>query len=477
MNVSWSLLFTIALQIATGLRALTRPGRTPASRAAWLLLVAALPVVGAITYFLFGDARIGSKKARRMAEAAEALHDSRDADPAHLDAAAVPRAYRPPFARAASVNGFSPVGGNTASLPEDENAAIDALVSDIDGARDHVHIVFYIWLLDDNGSRVLDAVERASDRGVTCRVLIDGMGSSGLARSDRWADLSGKGVKTGITFPLRWLPLDMLLSRVDVRNHRKIVVIDGTVTWVGSQNCADPEFAPKKRYGPWYDTFLRVEGPVARQCQHLFAVDWMTHCGEDISPLLDAPIPADRDGFTAVAAGTGPSVDSHATPDLFAMMLETAEDEAIVTTPYFVPDETLHRALMAAALRGVKTTLILPERCDSFFVNRASRSFYLELLQAGVRIREFRKGMLHAKTVTVDGRASCIGSANMDRRSFELNYENNLYLISEHVTAAIRDRQHRYASDSREITCAEVEGWSWLRRAANNLFATMAPLL
>ncbi len=473
MTLSFGILIHLLLQTLTGLRALTRRGRQPASRAAWLLLVVALPGIGILLYLLFGETNIGARTGRRMEEATKLLGRPRDVA---MPDAAVPAQFAQVFRRAGVVNGFHSVAGNRATLTPDENAAIAALIADIDAARNHVHLLFYIWLQDGNGSAVLDAVERAASRGVTCRVLIDGLGSRTLARSARWRSLRDKGVQTAITFKMRWLLLHVFYGRVDLRNHRKIAVIDGKTAYCGSQNCADPEFRVKARYAPWVDILLRLEGPVAGQLQHLFAIDWMTHAGEDISAVLDETAPGDG-GCPAIAVGTGPSIDSRAVSDLFAMMLAAAEREAVITTPYFVPDETLLRAIHAAAVRGVSVTLILPARNDSFFVARASRSYFSELVGCGVCLAEFEGGLLHAKTMTVDGRAACIGSANMDRRSFELNYENNVYLVSEEVTAAIRARQQAYLDRSRILTRAEAEEERVLPRALNNLFATMGPLL
>ncbi|WP_347310624.1 cardiolipin synthase [Defluviimonas sp. SAOS-178_SWC] len=474
MTLSFGVLAHITLQVITAARALSRRDRQPASRAAWLLLIAALPFVGIVFYFLFGETKIGGRTAQRMANATRRLGHLRGGKTSEAE---IPAQFRQVFRRAVAVNGFRPLAGNTASLPPDENAEIAALIADIDAARDHVHLLFYIWLEDGNGLRVLDAVERAAARGVTCRLLIDGLGSRRMARSARWRRLGETGVKTAITFKMRWLLFHIFFARIDLRNHRKIAVIDGRTGYCGSQNCADPEFRVKAKYAPWIDTFLRIEGPVVGQLQHIFAIDWMTHGQEDISAMLDDPVPADPAGFPAIVVGSGPTVDNRAVSDLFALLLASAEDEVIITTPYFVPDDTLQRAIHGAALRGVNVTLILPERNDSFFVARASRSYYPDLLRAGVRIAEYRKGLLHAKTLTVDGRAACIGSANMDRRSFELNFENNLILASEDVTGLIRTRQLAYLSDARELACEEVETRHWITRMVDNLFATMGPLL
>jgi cardiolipin synthase len=476
VTFSFGVLLHLVLQLLTALRALTKRDRAPAARAAWLLLIASVPVAGVVLYYLFGETNIGDRTRRRMREVSDRLAARPPAAPAGAPAD-LPVALRPVFRRAASVNGFVPVAGNAATLPSDEAAAIDALVADIDAARDHVHLLFYIWLQDGNGLRVLDAIQRAAARGVACRVLIDGLGSRALARSARWTALGACGVQTAITFKMRWLLAHVFFARVDLRNHRKIAVIDGRTGYCGSQNCADPAFLPKQRFGPWVDVMIRVEGPVVRQLQHLFIIDWMTHAGEDVAALLDLPAPPLPGGFPAIAVGSGPTIDNRAVSDIFAMLLAAAQEEAIITTPYFVPDDTLHRAICSAARRGVKVTMILPAKNDSFFVARASRSYYSDLLRAGVRLAEYQGGLLHAKTLTVDGVATCLGSANMDRRSFELNFENMMILVSAEVTGAMRARQLAWLSRATVLDPAHGQSWPLLVRAVNNLFATMGPLL
>src|ERR1700753_2039198 len=157
----------------------------------------------------------------------------------------------------------------------DSNAAIESMVADIDRAADHVHLVFYIWLADNNGKKIADALTRAAKRGVVCRALVDDLGSRGLVRSPLWAQMRDAGVRLATSLKTGPLLLKPLHGRIDLRDHRKILIIDDMITYCGSQNCADPEFRVKAKYAPWVDIVFRVEGPVARQNQYLFARDWM----------------------------------------------------------------------------------------------------------------------------------------------------------------------------------------------------------
>lgn len=472
-------LLHVLIVIAVGLRILLRQNRQPDSRAAWLLVVIALPYVGAVAYVLLGETDIGHKRVERMRRVMASLPRADAAEGWNVPqtASSVPELYRPLFQVGRSISGYDPVGGNSARLMADSDTAIDEIVADIDAATDHVHLLFYIWLTDHNGTKVVDAMKRAAGRGVTCRAMVDAVGSRTMIGSPEWKAMTDAGVHTAVALRTGNPLLPMLTGRIDLRNHRKIVVIDNLVTYCGSQNCADPAFLPKAKFGPWVDALMRFEGPVVRQNQHLFCSDWMVNVTEDLSPLLRQPMPPARPGFTAQVVGTGPTVRDSAMPEMFENVMYAARRELFVTTPYYVPDRAIQAALCAAANRGVDTTIIFPARNDDFAVGAASRSYYQDLLAAGVKIFEFKPGLLHTKSMTLDGEITLIGSANMDRRSFDLNYENNILLADPETTAAMRARQEWYQGQSREVTLAEVEGWGMGRRLWNNALAIAGPVL
>ena len=461
----------VVLQVLTLVRVLLRPHREPASRIAWVAVVTAVPLLGIVAYILFGEVNIGRRRAEKMRRVMAAM-------PVEAAAAAhFPERYEHLFRVGMSISGLPPVAGNSGRLLADSNAAIDALVADIDAAREHVHVLFYIWLADNNGRKVAEALARAARRGVTCRAMVDGLGSRAFVRSGLWTQMREAGVRTAVALTVGSVVLRSLLGRIDLRNHRKIVVIDNRITYCGSQNCADPEFRVKARFAPWVDCVARLEGPIALQNQRLFAGDWMSFTDENLDGLLRAGETAGGAGFAAQVIGTGPTVRHSAMPEMFESLIYSARRELVVTTPYYVPDESMQTALCSAAYRGVKTTLVVPARNDSWIVAGASRSYYAELLDAGVTIHEYVGGLLHAKTLTLDGEVSLIGSANMDRRSFDLNYENNILLCDEAMTRAIGERQASYIASSRAVTREMVEGWSVARRLWNNTMAMLGPVL
>lgn len=465
-------LAVLATQVATMIRVLLRPHRDPASRMSWIAVILAVPVVGVLGYILLGETSIGRHRIARVRRALETLPA-----PAETPAPQIPTRHQPLFHVGRSISGYPPIGGNTARLLEDSNAAIAALVEDIDAATQHVHLLFYIWLPDNNGLRVVEAVCRAAQRGVACRVLVDDIGSRALVRSPHWEAMAASGAALSRALRVGFPLLRPLNGRIDLRDHRKLAVIDNHITWCGSQNCADPEFRVKARFAPWVDTMMRFEGPVALQNQHLFASDWMAWRGQDIGGLLMEPPAFQAEGFAAQVIASGPTVRNSAMPEIFQTLIYGARRELVVTTPYYVPNGPLHAALCAAGYRGVVTTLVLPERNDNWAVAAASRSYYADLLDAGVRLLEYPDGLLHAKTLTMDGEVALIGSANMDRRSFDLNYENNILLSDPATTAELRARQETFIAASRMVTRGEVAGWSAWRRLWNNTVAVMSPLL
>ena len=473
------LVFHIMIEVICIGHILLRRHRQPESRMAWLVVVLVLPYLGALAYLLLGQTNIGYKRTARLRHVFASLPRPEDAPGgAARDATPEePGQYTPLFKVGESISGYQPVDGNRARLMADSDAAIDEMVADIDRATEHVHLLFYIWLNDHNGTKMAEALKRAARRGVSCRAMVDDLGSRDLIRSQQWRELAAAGVRTARALQIGNPLLRIFDGRIDLRNHRKILVIDNRVTYCGSQNCADPAFLIKAKYAPWVDAVMRFEGPVVRQNQHLFASDWMGNGGDDISDILRQPLPTAQPGFTAQVIGTGPTFRPSAMPELFETLIYAARQELLITTPYYVPNSGIQAALCASANRGVETSIIFPARNDDFAVGATSRSYYEDLLVAGVKIYEFQSGLLHTKSLTLDGEVTLIGSANMDRRSFDLNYENNILLRDRALTAQMRARQAQYLASSRAVTLAEVREWGMGKRLWNNALAIVGPVL
>ena len=472
-------LITIAIEFALVMRVMLRRHREPMSRIAWVAVIALIPVVGCLAYILFGEVNIGRAHIRRRQQVIEGIPPLEDklAEQKEILQPDIPSLYQHLFQTGHSISGFHPIGGNTANLMADSNATIDAMVADIDAAQHRVHLLFYIWLPDQSGQKMANALKRAARRGIPCRAMVDCLGSRDLVRSRYWKEMQEAGVQVAEALRIGNPFLRMLKGRIDLRNHRKILVVDQKITYCGSQNCADPEFLIKAKYAPWVDAMVRFEGPIAWQNDQLFACDWMTYTQEDIQEDESLPIHSERPGIPAQVIGTGPTVRFSAMPELFESLMHAARRELTITTPYYVPDESLQLALCAAAYRGVETKILFPAHNDSRIVAAASRSYYHDLLQSGVQIFEYEPGLLHSKTLTLDGDVTLIGSANMDRRSFELNYENNILVYDPVLTQAVCQRQHEYLGKSSRVTLESVSEWSIGKRLWNNSMAILGPLL
>lgn len=465
--------------IAIALRVLSREYLAPVKRLAWLMVLFILPLGGMALYFLFGEARLSRFNDKKHSELSDKLHalEKESGEEDKTLRSRVDKSYRGAFRYAQSINGFGITTGNKAELLPNGAAARDRLIADLEAAKSQIHVLYYIWLEDETGTRTAEAIIRAAKRGVECKVMADALGSRKFIRSKLWKDMKDAGVEVASALPFLNIIKTVLLSRFDLRNHRKITVIDGKITYCGSQNCADEAFLPKKRYAPWVDIMMRFEGPIVAQNSLLFANDWMFHNLETDPNIFVHDVKRFKDGFPAQVWGSGPTDRPGVTPQLFTTLIGSTQKELTISTPYFVPEETVLGALYSAARRGIKVRMIFPARNDSFIVRAASQSYYRELLDAGVEIYEFEGGLLHSKTITIDGKICMVGSTNIDLRSFDLNYENNILFQDIPLTKAVEDRQEEYIKSSRRVSLERVRKWSLPKRIWNNMIAALGPVL
>jgi len=457
---------------AVTLRVLARSDMLPTTRVAWILVLLVVPAFGLLLYFFVGEVnfRGPARAAHLAAEAATRPFVAASGERPDLDRFGVASGF------AASINGFGPTEGNRGELLDSPAGARARMIEDFDNAGESISVLYYIWLDDGTGRAVADALIRAARRGVRCKAMVDAVGSRAFVKSRTWAELRAAGVETAVALPLGNPLKTMFQRRIDLRNHRKITVIDDRILHCGSQNCADAAFRVKPKFAPWVDIMVRFEGPVVRQMHLLFAQDWLGYRPDELEHFSTAiePLPG---GFVAQAVGTGPNVRHGITAQLFSRLIYEARSELIITTPYFVPGETVCEALTSAAQSGVAVTLILPRRNDSGFVSNASRSYYPRLIAAGVKIAEYNGGLLHSKTLTIDGGTAFLGSSNMDIRSFDLNFENDILFTDRALTGKIRERQMIYLADSTPVDPAVVKAWSIPRRIWFNAFAVVGPIL
>ena len=448
--------------------------RSPDAAKGWLLLILFEPVVGIALYFVFGRRRIPAWRLRREVAFAEL------ARPVYARLSAHPNVSHPeqhghaaPAVRLAEKLGDLPIlGGNTVEILSDYDVIVDRLVADIDAARSHVRLLFYIIADDAVAERVIAALKRAVKRGVVCRVMPDALGSRQRGYDALMPRLHAAGIEAGETMRLRFFRRRG--ARADLRNYRKIVLIDGRIGYTGSMNLVSADFISGLTYE---ELMARVTGPIALELQAVFVQDWYLERGR--APDTGDPFP-DPEVTGSVAAQVLPSSPIYPNDNsqrLIVALISGARTRAIITTPYFIPDQPLLQALTTAALRGVDVRLVVPAQDDQLLVSNAQKSCYDELLNAGVRICRYGKRFLHAKHATIDDDIAWIGSSNMDLRSFSLNAEIVLLVYDRDVCAQIAKVQERYFKDGEWLDTVTWGAQPLYRQVGWNLARLFAPLL
>ena len=424
---------------------------SPAAARSWLLLALFLPLLGLPLYLLFGQPWISRQRRRRQDQASRAIREGQLPQQAlrWQPPATGPSAETAPLVE--RLGDFMPVRGNAVELLDDYDGAIAALIADIDAARDRVHLLYYLMFDDAVGAAVTEALVRAAGRGVRCRVLLDAVGAKrGWRRFS--APLRAAGVDVHRMMPggLRW----RRSSRMDLRNHRKIAVIDDHVGYVGSQNLADAMFVPGH---PNRELVARARGPIVSHMEAVFASDWYLETGETLAVSPVRPV-RDED-VAAQLLPSGPAYPFENARDTVNALIHLAKRRLVLVTPYFVPDDATLAALRIAALSGVDTQLILSRSNNQQLTAWAQESYYAELLSAGVKIALYRPHFLHAKHLTVDDGIALVGSINLDIRSFALNAEIGLVCYDAGVVARIRAIEADYLAHA-DVVQAEA----WQRR-------------
>ena len=455
---------------------LLRKANNPQAALTWVVLLMGLPILGLVLYLMIGESRLGYWRRKRHAKAVAVI------DLPEVRASADPKTHvyigddeTQISALAEHVSDAPTVGGNRLELLSDSEKFIDRLVEDIDAAKEHVNILYYIYLEDHAGRKVADALIRAAARGIDCRLLVDAVGSKQFLKSKTHKNLKQAGVHLAACLPVN--ALRMVLARIDLRNHRKIAVIDGQIGYTGSNNLAEAAFAVKAKYAPWVDCTVRIDGPATKELQVLFLEDWYMETNEFHERELNFRPMVHEDGIPIQIIATGPNFYSEATTQIVQACTHLTRKELVLTTPYFVPDQATITNLCVTARRGVDVYLVVPKNNDSHLVGAASRSNYEPLLEAGVMINEFHKGLLHAKTITIDKNIAIVMSANLDRRSYELNFECGAIIYDSDFASQLRMLQQSYLENS---TMVDPRAWANRRpsiRLRDTAAGLMSPLL
>ncbi len=448
----------------------------PTEALAWLALTLFQPIPGAIVYAIIGRPLLGRRRIKAYARAVEMVETAERT--AALEPHVAPEddidaRYRDLFRLASNVGQAHVLAGNSGEILQETEEVIDRLLADIEAARRHVHLLYYIFLPDGTGRRVGDALVRAAERGVECRVLVDGVGSSKMLK--RLApELRQRGVDVRAALPVKLIRRP--LARIDVRNHRKLAVIDGRVAYTGSQNICDADYG-HARIGAWHDLTARITGPLVYQLQMLFCEDWAAETGRIPDAPHVFPEPERTGRVIAQTIPSGPGARNQAFRDLMLAAINEADERVVMVTPYFVPDSPTLLALVLRARAGVRVDVIVPEKTNSVLVNAAAKSIFDELLRAGARIHLHREGLLHVKAMTIDDRFALFGSGNFDRRSFFLNYELNLLVLGREVASNLRETLETYTEGARPLSLDELDRRPAIQKLADDTAKLVAPLL
>ncbi|MBS1504238.1 MAG: cardiolipin synthase [Bacteroidetes bacterium] len=450
---------------------------------AYVLLTILLPFIGIAVYLAFGlnyrQNKLYSKKIIRDKRILDELQERITIESEKAWNTQDPEIQKHKKLALYLLNdGMSPLSGNNkVELLINGEEKFPALLDALQNARHHIHIQYYIFENGDIAERIKDILVQKAKEGVQVRFMYDDFGSRSI-RKRFVRELKDGGVEA---YPFYKIHFILLANRVNFRNHRKIVVIDGCVGFTGGINISDrytndpPE--PGKLY--WRDTHVKITGPGVYYLQYLFICDWNFCSGKALTlhPAYFCTQPAFNGSATVQVASSGPDSDLPTLMYSIGQVIGLAEKELLITTPYFIPGQNIMGALHIAALSGVKIKLLVPFKSDSAVINTAARANYAELLAAGVEIYQYTKGFMHAKTIVSDGQLAIVGTANMDHRSFEMNFEVNCMIYDDNTAKKLRDV---FYEDLRSAELIDPDTWNrrpWFKKFAEKFVSLFSPLL
>ena len=477
-SLIWVPLLHIAIVLLFGFR-LISVRRPVGVVLAWFLIVVLVPLIGIGLYILIGERPVGRKLTRKIIrmdkEYAAITENMRQRY--QTDKQLLPIEGRALSLLAESNNGSPVIAGNKIELFTSSLKILQLFIDEINQAKNTLHLEFYIWALGGDADRVGEALIAAAKRGVVCKVLLDSLGSKDWFKTTWPKRFRDAGIEVTEALPIQIGRFQF--RRADLRLHRKIFVIDSAIVWTGSMNMVDPRsFKQDSGVGEWVDAMVRIEGPVASQFELTFSFDWsvdnpkITHFN-DVAPVATPP----EGRALAQEFSSGPVYRDDILYQVLLSAIMDARKELTITTPYFGPDDGLIQALMAAAGRGVNVTLIVPKLNDSTLVAWSSRSFYADLMSAGVNIAEFHGGLLHTKSLLIDKRVAIFGSVNFDQRSLRLNFEISLIVYNDEFCAKLETLIDSYLAQSdmvNPVSWAKRPRWRVLLENAAHL---ASPLL
>lgn len=424
--------------------------RPPEATISWILVLGLLPYIGFFIFYFLGPQRLRKQQLRRLHNRVS-MYVSDDLQALKDRTVQAPQRLRQLAQLGYSTTGIHPSSGLAVDLLTSGADTFDAIERAIFQAKHHIHLEYYIFEPDHTGTRIRDALIQKAYQGVQVRLLVDALGSKKLHKEFLQPMLDA-GIEFArfhdTRFGRRWRPV------INYRSHRKIVVCDGTVAFTGGVNVTDEEDT-RVRPDAYHDVHVRLEGNPAFWLQLVFLEDWAYANDKPLAeciPQVQDYLPVSPTGpFDVQVLTSGPNNSAEPIHRTYVQAIHAARTRVLLTTPYFVPSETAMMALTNAALAGVDVHVLVPERSDSFLVTMAARSYFDELVEAGVKVWEYKAGMLHSKTLVIDDDYGFIGTANFDLRSFRLNYEVGVAVMGPQFNGALRAQFERDQRRSRRV--------------------------
>lgn len=467
-----------SLLLVTSLRVILKRKQIGVSLA-WLFLIYALPLFGMISYFIFGELHLGKKRQLRREKIGGKFQDWLKNEPTEnrQEKAEISLRARSMVAFVESYTSMPMLKGNHHTLLTSTEQILTELTQKIEQARKRCYLLFYICNQGGLVDPLLEALMQAAKRGVHCKLLLDSVGSHDFFNGEFPEKMREAGVEVVEALPVGALRL--LFQRQDLRMHRKLVCIDDHLAYTGSMNLVDPAYFKKDQgVGEWVDLMVRCEGPIVQLIQGLFVWDWFL----ETNYKMQLPF-SDKEAFPIVGRQnaqlipSGPEFGRASIHQVLLTAIYEAKYSLVLTTPYFVPDESLLAALQVAALRGVDVKIIIPAKNDSFMVKYASRAFFEELLSSGVKIYKFSGGLLHSKSIVIDESVALVGTVNLDRRSFWLNFEMTMLIDNKQFSGQLLTTQMHYLLASKQLFLHEWKKRHFFKRLLENTIYLFSPLL
>lgn len=447
---------------------------------AWLMVIYILPFGGIIAYLLFGEHNIGSKRAARTQEMFKPyqhwfnhLYELEQYKPLYMSSYS-----RSINALCINRLGIPSLYQNSLRLLTEPHTILNSLIEDIEQAKYNIHFEFYIWHPGGMANDVANALITAANKGIEVKILLDSAGSQKFFKTPWPALMKNAGIQ--LVNVLSVSPFRAFIRRIDLRMHRKIIVIDNKIGYTGSMNLVDPDyFNVEAGLGKWIDVMVRIQGSSVPILNCIHAWDWEVETKLRELPQLphNTPTPPYTPPNCVQVIPSGPGIRDEIIHQVLMQSIYQAQSNIVITTPYFIPSEHLIFALISASQKGVDVSIIIPARSDSLMVEWASRSFFDELLQAGVKLYRFQQGLLHTKSVVIDEQLSLIGTVNLDMRSLWLNFEVTLAVEEPNFTQTLVALQQDYIDDSIRINKKEWEKRSLWKRIIEQFFYQFSPLL